>query len=109
MQPKTEPWHFWPDGAPNNIRVESFVQAFELLGFQLCGDDSLEEGFDKIAVYATATGDFGHAAKKMPNGLWSSKLGDWEDISHTTLDQVEHPDYGTVKYFMKRPTVPSPS
>src|SRR6266446_123536 len=54
MQPKTEPWHFWPDGAPNNIRVESFVQAFELLGFQLCGDDSLEEGFDKIAVYATA-------------------------------------------------------
>lgn len=109
MQPKTESWHLWPDGAPNDYKAESFVRAFELVGFQKCADGSREDGYSKIAIFAKKDGEFGHAAKLMPDGLWSSKLGDWEDISHTTLDLLESESYGNVKWFMKRPEVPLPS
>jgi len=104
MQPPVEPWHFWPLGAPLDFSAAGFVEAYKLLGFQLCDNGIPETGFEKIAVYAVANGEFGHASKLMPNGLWSSKLGDWEDISHTTPDLVENQHYGTVRHFMKRHT-----
>jgi hypothetical protein len=59
---------------------------FQTKGFEDCDDDSLEDGIEKIALYATSNGKPTHAARQLENGKWTSKLGDHEDIVHETLD-----------------------
>jgi hypothetical protein len=44
-----------------------------------------------------------HAARSLPNGAWTSKLGDDEDIEHSTLAVLEGREYGRAKVFLKRP------
>lgn len=44
-----------------------------------------------------------HAARQLPNGLWTSKLGQLEDITHATPQVIAGSDYGEVMQFMKRP------
>jgi len=44
-----------------------------------------------------------HAARQLPDGKWTSKLGQLEDITHGTTDVIEGGDYGEVVQFMKRP------
>ena len=45
-------------------------------------DESLEPGFEKVALYALG-GVPKHAARQLSSGRWSSKLGDLEDVEHT--------------------------
>lgn len=59
-------------------------------------------GFEKIAVYATPT-EYTHAAKLLPTGKWSSKLGEDVLIEHDTPEDVAGGAYGTIFQFMKRP------
>lgn len=96
----------WPSGVPREVTLNAFIQAFATLGYMLCQDAVLEVGFEKIAFYAIREpdGSFSptHAAKQLPNGNWSSKLGVYEDIEHFTLDAVDGPAYGTAVYYMKR-------
>jgi hypothetical protein len=106
-QPPTEVWHYWPQGAPtNDFSVNSFVKAYELHGFEICADAATETGYEKIAIYSYSNGEFAHAAKSNADGSWSSKLGKWEDISHSTLSALEgaSPAYGNATTFMKRKT-----
>jgi hypothetical protein len=42
-----------------------------------------------------------HAARQLPNGKWTSKLGRWQDIEHE-LDGLVGEMYGTVKQILKR-------
>jgi len=101
-----EPGQYWPPGAPIEPHINSLIRAYELSGFQLCPDDTFEEGFEKVALYAYPDGGIAHAAKRLANGKWSSKLGDWEDIMHDTYSSLEgtetEPAYGSVKFFMKK-------
>jgi hypothetical protein len=96
----------WPRGVPREATIDAFTQAFATLGYVLCQDNVLEAGFEKIAIYAIREPDGGfsptHAAKQLPNGNWSSKLGDYEDIEHSTLDAVDGPAYGTAVCFLRR-------
>ena len=72
---------YWPDGVPREQTIAAFVQVFEQLGYEECVSDALEHEFEKIAVYAHL--DKGqHVARQLDNGLWTSKLGDLEDITH---------------------------
>ena len=50
-----------------------------------------------------STGAPTHAAWQRPDGRWTSKLGDNEDIIHDKLDGLAGPKYGTVTVFLKRP------
>jgi hypothetical protein len=43
-----------------------------------------------------------HAARSLPNGRWTSKLGNGEDIEHITLAVLEGDLYGKVRVFLKR-------
>ena len=43
-----------------------------------------------------------HAARQLPNGRWTSKLGELEDIEHV-LHDLEGAAYGSVVLVMKRP------
>ena len=97
----------WPANAPREVTVDAFVRAFEVLGYQACGDGLLEIGYEKVAIFAVR--DMGgsltptHAAKQLRDGSWSSKLGDFEDIEHPALDAVNGPTYGTAVRFVRRP------
>jgi hypothetical protein len=104
---------FWPAGVPREETLESFLLAFGIAGYIPCAGPDLEPGFEKIALYADADGKTSHAARQLPSGSWTSKLGDWEDIEHRTLAALEgepatKPAYGKVVCYMKRP-LPQPT
>jgi hypothetical protein len=65
----------------------------------------LEDGYEKVALYGN-TFLYSHAARQLPNGKWSSKLGRSEDIEHDTPDDVAGGLYGEVHQYMKRATPP---
>ena len=93
--------HYWPVGVVIDESVEGFVRVYESVGFQRCQDRNLERGFSKIAIYAIGN-EATHAARQLPNGKWTSKLGPDEDIEHA-LEGLEGDFYGTVSQIMKRP------
>jgi len=76
------------------------------LGYVPCADGSLETNFEKVAIYVNSDGEPTHAARQLRNGKWTSKLGNFEDITHNALLDVADgpaPDgYGRPKYYLKR-------
>lgn len=93
---------YWPEGAPRQETVAAFVQAYATLGFVTCQSDTLEPGFEKIAIYVDTSGKPSHAARQLPSGKWTSKLGRSEDIEHL-LDGLTNSEYGSVARILKRP------
>jgi hypothetical protein len=59
-------------------------------------------GLEKVALYADANGCPTHVARQLPNGRWTSKLGELEDIEHD-LPALEGDLYGSVTLVLKRP------
>ena len=71
----------------------------------MCGDDVLEEGHLKIAIYSK-DGMFQHVAKQLPSGAWSSKVGPRHDLRHDNFELLEGVgvwDGASVELFVKRP------
>jgi hypothetical protein len=97
-----DPAYFWPPGVPRQLTLASFMQAYASLGFLTCQDGSLEPGFEKIAIFVDNLGSPKHAARQLPLGKWTSKLGKHEDIKHH-LEGLTGLQYGHVAQFMKRP------
>jgi hypothetical protein len=83
--------------------LAAFVAAFATLGYVPCADDKVEPSFAKIALFTDPQGKPTHAAKQLPDGKWSSKLGTLEDISHTIYG-LEGPPYGSAVQYLKRPS-----
>jgi len=75
---------------------------FESLGYVPCEGSQLEPGFEKVALYAAGM-FYTHAARQLPNGLWTSKLGKAEDIEHDAPDDLAGGLYGEVVQIMRRP------
>lgn len=97
---------FWPPGAPRKETLAAFQAAFRTLGYEECQDGYLEDNYEKIALFAQMN-DVGdlvptHAARQLPNGRWTSKLGDYQDIEHINVGDVDCPEYGTAVQFMRR-------
>lgn len=80
---------------------DTFVQAFALIGFMPCEGSELEQGFEKIAIYVNNMGQPTHAARQLPSGNWTSKLGRWIDIEHT-LSGLTESEYGSVARILRR-------
>lgn len=93
--------YFWPDGVKRDYTRDAYIAAFRTVGFEVCNDGSHEPGMEKIVIY-TLNGEPKHAARRLQNGNWTSKLGDFEDIQHTNLDCLGGPLYGTAHTYMKR-------
>jgi hypothetical protein len=96
--PKT----YWSEGVPRQESLEAFQQLFEQLGYAVCDHAELELGYEKVALFADAQGVPLHAARQLPTGRWTSKLGALEDIEHALQDLVGT-EYGSVVRVMKRP------
>jgi hypothetical protein len=98
----------WPASAP----MEETIPAFELMlldqGFVLCTDDRLEGGFTKGALFADADSFPTHAARQLPSGKWTSKLGKDIDIEHD-LHALEGDTYGRVVRLFRRTTTIGPT
>jgi hypothetical protein len=90
--------------------VESFVQAFATIGYGPCLGGEFEFGFQKVALYVDDDGVPTHMARQHFVGRgWLSKIGDWEDIVHSELKNLEgrtEPEprqgYGRVGKYLKR-------
>lgn len=93
--------YHWPDGVPREYTLDAYIAAFRTKGFEVCTDGSVEAGMEKIAIYSIR-GEPQHAARQLANGNWTSKMGDYEDIQHTSLNAVGGPLYGNVRVYMKR-------
>jgi hypothetical protein len=88
---------------PGQETIENFISAFESRGFTCCGNGKYENGFEKVALYVDGNQHPTHAARLLPTGVWTSKLGDDEDIEHKTLKCLEGKQYGRVCVYMRRP------
>lgn len=97
-----EQYH-WPDGVARQYTRDAYIAAFRTAGFEVCESGTPEPNMEKLVIY-TLLGDPTHAARLLPNGNWTSKLGAYEDIQHTNLDCLGGPLYGRPHVFMKRRT-----
>ena len=93
---------YWPPAAPRETNLAAFCSAFLTLGYTPCEDGLLDPGFEKVALFADSAGMPTHAARQLPTGRWTSKLGQAEDIEHE-LRAVEGDVYGAVTVILKRP------
>lgn len=98
--------YYWPlpitgTFGPEDFTLDFVTRAYATLGFSPCESGGPEPGFEKVALYAKEA-QATHAAKLLPNGEWTSKLGDLQDITHQ-LSAIEGPGYGTVQRFLRRP------
>lgn len=96
-----ESGYHWPEGARSGKDVVNPVEAFRTLGYVHCIDGQHEEEFEKVALYAKGS-EWTHAARQLPNGSWTSKLGSAEDIEHLSPELIQGTVYGSVHCFMKK-------
>jgi hypothetical protein len=61
----------------------------------------LEPGYEKVALFALG-GSVKHAARQLPDGRWTSKMGRDIDIRHDEVDGVSGPFYGDVVLYLRR-------
>jgi hypothetical protein len=94
--------YYWPPGIPRDFRVSTLIRVYEIHGFRGCDNGELESGFEKVAIYGTSADNGTHAARQKDSGVWTSKLGESEDIEHDTLEGLEGDVYGKVFVIMKR-------
>lgn len=81
----------------------TYIEYFENQGFELCESSEWEEGFEKIALYERDDETFEHVARQVSTNIWTSKLGEWEDIEHTTLESLQSSHfYGIPAWYMRR-------
>jgi hypothetical protein len=101
-EPIDEPGCFWPKLVPMDYAFENYVKVFEVLGYRRCEDSSPRLGFEKVAIYQCDDGSFGHVARQVHSGAWTSKLGPYEDIEHTTPLALNCDDYGLPTVYLER-------
>ena len=97
--------YYWPDDAPRTLTMDAFFRAYSTLGFRLCFDGNLEDSIEKIAIYGKGLAGAEqptHTALQLCDGRWTSKLGNYEDVTHDTTDDVNGPCYGQVLCFLAR-------
>lgn len=96
------PGYHWPDGISNDGSVKAVVALFRREGFSKCEKNTLESGYQKVAIYGDEDGEFLHVARQESDGSWSSKVGRLADMSHPTLECLCGIEYGAVKVVMRR-------
>jgi hypothetical protein len=83
--------------------MHAFLDVYRLSGYESCSGWTMEDGYEKIALYADSSGLPTHAARQLPGGRWTSKLGRHVDIEHADRYALQGSDYGSPVFFMRRP------
>lgn len=96
-------FYYTADGSVSmDLGINSYIDLFKNHGFSICKNDSLQKGFEKIAIFEDSNKWFSHVSLQLSDGKWTSKMGEYEDIKHTDLESVSNGIYGTSVVFMKR-------
>ena len=98
---QTDEDYYWPPNARREDTLEGWIDAFVQLGFQRAALGDVRADASVVAIYADPEGLPTHVARRMPGGSWSSKLGEYEDITHE-LSALEGEFYGSVAVFLSR-------
>lgn len=80
---------YWPPEVKMEESIEAFVLLYREYGYEPCDDRDFEPGIEKVAIYIDFSGSPTHAARQLQDGSWTSKLREWEDIQHATLQALE--------------------
>ena len=99
-------WTYLPGyrwGTRRGPEVEALLELFAGMGFEVCESSNLEDGYEKVAIFAK-DGEWSHAARQLPDGMWTSKLGVYQDITHPTLEVLCGGLYGKVHSIMRKGT-----
>lgn len=95
---------YWPAGVKKLTGIAYLVGAYLAEGFGVCNKDACDKydpTSDSIVLYQlNRIGT--HAARLLHNGMWSSKLGDLEDVQHQTAEALSGERYGNPMVYMKR-------
>lgn len=83
------------------MTLKAFIQFFIYNRFELTDDPTLEPGWERTALYAKDEIPT-HAVRQLPNGNWTSKMGEDEDIEITDPAHLEGADYGKVALYFRR-------
>ncbi len=51
-EPLNEPGCYWPKEVPFNHSFQNYVKVFETIGYAYCDNESLEDGFEKVALFS---------------------------------------------------------
>lgn len=89
----------WENKLGYSEDIKTFIEYYEMRGYMLCDEKEQAEG--TIALYAVGH-ECKHAARRLANGLWTSKLGPWNDIQHSSPQSLEGDMYGKVYCYMKK-------
>ena len=102
--PKRISGFYWPEEASGYFGVDDLASVFGLLGYEKCAGGTLEFGSEKVALYEDSDPDLGwaHAARQLPDGRWTSKIGELWDIIHNTPEAVIGSGYGRIVCYMRR-------
>lgn len=97
------PAGYWPPGISLRLTLTTLTAVYAQHGYVRCNFPDHEAGYEKIAIYTDGRGIPTHAARQLPNGRWTSKLGENADIEHDTLDVLDGPVYGGAVRYLRRP------
>lgn len=87
---------YWPIPFDNKSPMEAFLELFNEKGWIVADDRCPEGDHTKVALFFNPIdGQPTHAARLLENGLWTSKLGQYIDLSHE-LHELEGPAYGVI-------------
>lgn len=98
--PDPKEFFYWLPNISREENIETFVQLFSFHGYEISDNALKEKGYTKIALFAKDNLPT-HAARQLPNGLWTSKLGILEDVRHT-LSSISDGLYGSVVLILKK-------
>jgi hypothetical protein len=91
----------WPESLSREYTISNCGRIFEERDYEWCRDGTLEDGFEKVAIYSHDGEAPSHFAIQLPTGAWKSKIGETEDIEHE-LEALTGKTYGAVAAFMRR-------
>ncbi len=94
----------WPFDAAEDTKLSTMISIYSNYGYEVCNDGLLEEGYRKIALYGTSD-CITHAARQLvtdkERGKWTSKLGQWFQITHGDPTTIEGNEYGPVIQYLR--------
>lgn len=97
-----QPGSYWPvERSAHDFGVDVLEAAFASLRFERCAEDSLQPGIEKVALFELSP-FYTHAARQLPDGKWTSKLGRDVDIEHDAPVDVGGGVYGEAVLLMQR-------
>ena len=93
----------WFPGVERIWTRETILKILANHNYQEEADRTLEQGWEKIAIYDDIHGIPQHFARQLQSGRWTSKMGRLNDIEHYNLECLEgYEAYGPVSRILKR-------